>query len=100
MRYIVAYDVSSNSRRAKLPRLLSRFGYRIQLSVLYLPDVSQEKVDLIYREARKIVDPKRDRVFFSTLDLLKFSVLKPHRPKAHGGFPSYSCKLPKAGKSI
>ena len=64
MRYIVAYDVSSNSRRAKLSRLLSRFGYRIQLSVFYLPDVSQEEVDLIYREARKIVDPKRDRVFF------------------------------------
>ncbi len=64
MKYVVAYDVSDDSRRARLSRLLSKYGYRIQLSVFYLPEVSESEVEKLYLEARRIVDPKRDKVFF------------------------------------
>lgn len=64
MKYVVAYDISKDEVRNKVCRFLSKFGYRIQLSVFYLPDVSEREVDLIVREIRGMVNPRRDRVFF------------------------------------
>lgn len=64
MKYVVAYDISKDEVRNKVCRFLSKFGYRIQLSVFYLPDVSEREVDLIVHEIRRMVNPRRDRVFF------------------------------------
>ncbi len=64
MKYLVAYDVSDTGRRSKLSRLLSKYGYRIQLSVFYLPDISRGELDRLYMEAKRLVNPRQDRVFF------------------------------------
>ncbi|EDP74626.1 CRISPR-associated endonuclease Cas2 [Hydrogenivirga sp. 128-5-R1-1] len=64
MKYVVAYDISETPVRVKVSRLLSRYGFRIQLSVFYLPDISEAEVDALYRNIKKLVNPRTDRVFF------------------------------------
>lgn len=64
MRYVVAYDISDTATRVKVSRLLSRYGYRIQLSVFYLPEVSEAEIDALYMSIKKLVNPRTDRVFF------------------------------------
>ena len=71
MRYLVAYDVSDSSRRTKLSRLLTKFGYRIQLSVFYIPSISMNELDSLYLQVRKIVNPRTDRVFFYPVDKIE-----------------------------
>ncbi len=64
MRYLVAYDISDDSRRVKVSRLLTKYGYRIQLSVFYLPSVSEAEVDRLYLQIKSMVNPRTDRVYF------------------------------------
>ncbi|QWK20613.1 MAG: CRISPR-associated endonuclease Cas2 [Hydrogenobacter thermophilus] len=64
MKYLVAYDISNDTVRAKVSRILLNYGYRIQLSVFYIPEISQAELDVLYLRIRKLVNPKTDRVFF------------------------------------
>ena len=68
MKYIVAYDISDNTIRQKVARILTRYGYRIQLSVFYIPEISEAEIELLYKEIRKLVNRKTDRVFFYPVD--------------------------------
>ena len=68
MRYLVAYDISDNKVRLKLSRLLSRYGYRIQLSVFYIPHITQAELDSLYLRIKSMVNPRRDRVYFYPVD--------------------------------
>ncbi len=64
MKFLVAYDIRKDEVRAKVSRLLTKYGYRIQLSVFYLPDVSESELDRIYLDIKKLINPRTDRVFF------------------------------------
>ncbi len=64
MKYLVAYDIGDDRVRAKVSRLLMKYGYRIQLSVFYLPKVSISEVESLVKAIREMVDPRKDRVFF------------------------------------
>ena len=64
MKYLVAYDISKDSVRVKVSRLLTRYGYRIQLSVFYIPSITELELSSLYLEIKRLVDPRRDRVFF------------------------------------
>ena len=68
MKYVVAYDISDNRIRHKVARMLTKYGYRIQLSVFYIPEISEAEVELLYREIKKLVNRKTDRVFFYPVD--------------------------------
>lgn len=72
MRYLVAYDISSSKVRIKVSRLLSRYGYRIQLSVFYLPDLTEGELDALYLQIKKLVNPRTDRVYFYPVDRFEF----------------------------
>jgi CRISPR-associated protein Cas2 len=80
MRYLVAYDISDNSTRAKVSRLLSRYGYRIQLSVFFLPDVSEAEVEALYITIKGMVDRRRDRVFFYPVEEIEIFEGYPYEP--------------------
>jgi len=80
MRYLVAYDISDNKTRAKISRLLSRYGYRIQLSVFYLPDVSEGEVEALYLTIKRMVNRKRDRVFFYPVERIEVFEGYPYEP--------------------
>ena len=64
MRYLVAYDISKDTVRAKVSRILLNYGNRIQLSVFYIPNISQAELNALYLRIKKLVNPKTDRVFF------------------------------------
>ena len=68
MKYIVAYDIRDNKIRQKVARMLTKYGYRIQLSVFYIPEISEAEVELLYQEIKKLVNRKTDRVFFYPVD--------------------------------
>jgi len=64
MRYIVAYDISKSAVRVRVSKILTKYGYRIQLSVFYLPNVTEGELELIYKEIKALINPRTDKVFF------------------------------------
>ena len=61
MRVVIAYDVSSDGRRARLAALLSTWGDRIQRSV-YECGLSPEELADVLARAAAIIDPHTDVV--------------------------------------
>lgn len=66
MQWVIAYDVRSNRRRARLVRLLETVGDRLQLSVFAVAMTADERRQL-ERAVSRIVDPRMDRVDFLPL---------------------------------
>lgn len=64
MDYLIIYDISNNKIRLKVSRLLQRYGYRIQYSAFYLPDINDKIIKFLFDEIKKYVDERTDRVFF------------------------------------
>ncbi len=64
MKYVIAYDIRNSKTRTKISRLLTKYGYRIQLSVFYLPSVSEGELNKLYSDIKKLINPRTDRVFF------------------------------------
>jgi len=71
MKYIVAYDIRDTKVRTKVSRLLTKYGYRIQLSVFYLPNVSMAEIDKLYLDVKKLINPRTDRVFFYPIESIE-----------------------------
>ncbi|NPA40770.1 MAG: CRISPR-associated endonuclease Cas2 [Aquificae bacterium] len=71
MKYLVAYDISDNRTRLKVSRLLTKYGYRIQLSVFYIPHITEGELENLYREVKNMVNPKRDRVYFYPVERIE-----------------------------
>ena len=68
MKYLVAYDISEDGTRVKVSRVLSRYGFRIQLSVFYIPHISERELEALFINIKKLVNPRTDRVFFYPIE--------------------------------
>jgi len=64
MDYLVVYDISDHKKRLKVARILQKFGYRIQYSAFYLPEIEEKIIDFLFQDISKLVDKRTDRVFF------------------------------------
>lgn len=62
MTIVAAYDVSSDSRRARLAALLQTCGDRIQLSVFVLT-IDDADLDELRDRALAIMDPEEDSLY-------------------------------------
>ncbi len=71
MKYVVAYDISDNKIRAKVSRLLLKYGYRIQYSVFYLPKISEAELKFLERKIRKMINPRSDIVCFYPVEKIE-----------------------------
>jgi len=71
MKYIVAYDIRNDKARAKVSRLLTKYGYRIQLSVFYLPGLSEGELNKLYLDIKNLINPRTDRVFFYPVESIE-----------------------------
>ncbi len=54
-----------------MSRLLTKYGYRIQLSVFYIPHITERELENLYREVKNMVNPKRDRVYFYPVERIE-----------------------------
>lgn len=61
MRFVLAYDVSEDRRRARVARRLERAGQRCQGSVFLIEDTEDAVLALVDELARSL-DPRTDRV--------------------------------------
>lgn len=80
MDYLVVYDISDHKKRLKVARILQKYGYRIQYSAFYLPNVSVNLIDNLYQIISELVDKNMDRVFFYSVfppELFKGYPLEP-----------------------
>lgn len=68
MDYLIVYDISDYKKRLKVSRILQRYGYRIQYSAFYLPNIDKNIVKELYNQIEEIVDKRSDRVFFYPVD--------------------------------
>ncbi len=59
--YVVAYDIPDDRRRAKLARLLERYGERVQYSVFEMYLTGEEWVRL-WRQVRRLLVEDEDQV--------------------------------------
>ncbi len=71
MKYLVAYDISSSKVRKKVSRLLTEYGYRIQLSVFYIPDITEGELNTLYMNIKRLVNPRKDRVYFYPVEKIE-----------------------------
>lgn len=60
-RWVVAYDIRSHRRRARVARRLEQVGLRVQKSVFVL-DKSAAEVRKLIRELGALIDPHADQV--------------------------------------
>lgn len=63
MTVIVAYDISEDSRRARLAAVLQAYGDRVQKSV-FIVIADQELISELRERARSIIDVDHDSVYF------------------------------------
>ena len=63
MKFLVTYDVSDDSRRNKLVKLLERYGKRVQFSCFEI-EVFPTNLELLIYEVERIIDTSTDKVFF------------------------------------
>ncbi len=66
MRYVIAYDVTDNARRARVAKLLERVGERVQGSV-FEADLSDKVLERLAAQINKMVDVNEDGVRFYRL---------------------------------
>ena len=66
MKYLVTYDVSEDSRRNKLVKLLKRYGKRVQFSCFEI-EIYRQNLELLIYEVERIIDTSVDKVFFFPL---------------------------------
>jgi len=65
-RILVAYDVTDDSRRTRLAKILSRYGDRVQHSV-FVVDATPGKLVRMRVQIRKTVDHSCDSLLFCDL---------------------------------
>lgn len=65
-RTLVAYDVTDDNRRAKLAKVLSRYGDRVQYSV-FIVDTTPGKLIQMRIQIRRTVDHTCDSLLFCDL---------------------------------
>jgi CRISPR-associated protein Cas2 len=62
MRFVVAYDVKEDDRRARVSAYLQTIGDRIQYSV-FLCDASESEVGEVMKQCRASVNPATDSIY-------------------------------------
>lgn len=84
-RYLVAYDVPCDRRRARLAKVLSAYGDRIQYSV-FVVDAARSKLVRLRDDVKKVIEQAEDSVLLCDLGLLStvddriFSTIGRSRP--------------------
>jgi len=68
MQWIVAYDISSTKIRNKVSNILTKYGYRIQYSVFYIPEASRDEIEDLKEIIKPLINPKTDRIFFYPIE--------------------------------
>ncbi len=63
---LIAYDISSNRRRARLVKLLSDHGQRVNLSVFEC-SIKRPHYDELRKKIAKLINPRLDNVLFYEL---------------------------------
>lgn len=69
-RYLLAYDVPDDKRRARLAKELQKYGDRVQYSV-FVADLSPAYVARLTRAARDIMDTDADSLLICDLGIAK-----------------------------
>jgi CRISPR-associated protein Cas2 len=85
VKYLVTYDISDNSRRNKLVKLLERYGRRVQFSCFEI-EIYPQNLELLVFNVERVIDPETDKVFFypisryATPFITKLGVVEPDTP--------------------
>lgn len=66
MRYVIAYDVSDNARRARVAKALESLGERVQGSV-FEADLNEKALERLQQRLAKLIDAETDGVRFYRL---------------------------------
>jgi len=72
--WVVAYDISDTKVRNKVSKILTHYGYRVQLSVFYIPEASYAQIEILKEKIKPLINLRTDRVFFYPIE--KITVFK------------------------
>jgi len=61
MHWLLAYDISSNRRRAKVAKRLERTGLRVQKSV-FVAELSRGEVESLIDDLAELIDVRTDLI--------------------------------------
>ncbi len=63
MKYFVAYDISDDSTRNKVMKLLNEYGKRVQFSCFEV-ELEDRQLTMLIKKVEEIIDLEKDKVFF------------------------------------
>ena len=66
MKYLVTYDISEDSRRDKVVKILNEYGKRVQFSCFEI-EVHAQNLELLAFKLERAIDPETDRIFIFPL---------------------------------
>jgi CRISPR-associated protein Cas2 len=75
MRYLITYDVSDDSRREKLVKLLNEYGKRVQYSCFEI-EIYPQSLEFLVFNIKRIIDLKTDRVYIFPISRGVFQFIK------------------------
>jgi len=68
-RYLIAYDISDDPRRARIAKCLQGYGDRVQYSV-FVVDVRPARMVRLRTQLEALIDPRADSVMLCDLGLV------------------------------
>ncbi len=62
MKYLVTYDISEDSRRDKVIKLLNEYGKRVQFSCFEI-EIFPQNLELLAFKLERTIDKETDKIF-------------------------------------
>ncbi len=78
--WVVVYDISEQTNRLKVARILRTVGFHIQRSTFYITDMDKAEVEKLIERLKPYINPKTDRLFVypvEELELAEGYLIKP-----------------------
>lgn len=67
--FVICYDIADTKRLAKIAKCLEKYASRIQKSIFFYPNASQENIFVLVDELNSLLDEQQDDIRIYHIDI-------------------------------
>ncbi|MCD6653550.1 MAG: CRISPR-associated endonuclease Cas2 [Sulfurovum sp.] len=67
--FVICYDIADTKRLQKIAKYLEKYAFRIQKSVFFYPNASQENIIVLVDELNSLLDEEEDDIRIYHIDI-------------------------------
>lgn len=67
--FVICYDIADTKRLQKIAKCLEKYAFRIQKSVFFYPNASQENIIVLVDELNSLLDEEEDDIRIYRIDI-------------------------------